>query len=264
MQDLKITLVQTDISWENPAENIHRTDEKLSSMEEIPDLVVLPEMFSTGFTMDVEKCAEGMDGPSVGFLKKKSAELRCVVTGSVLIKENNRFFNRMIWASPDGKIDHYDKRHLFSMGGEHLKMTAGKSRKVLDLKGWRINLQVCYDLRFPVWCRNSFKDGGYGYDAMVFIANWPSVRRDAYLSLLPARAIENISYVIWVNRTGKDGKGIDHSGDSRVIDPKGNIAGKANEHIECLLTVELSHSVLTETRKGFRVGPDWDKFEIRD
>ncbi|MBN1339358.1 MAG: nitrilase family protein [Bacteroidales bacterium] len=263
MQDLKITLVQTGIQWEDPAENIGRLEQKLSALNEKPDVIVLPEMFSTGFTMEVEKCAETMDGLSVDFMKRKSNETGCALTGSVLIREDNRFYNRMLWVTPDNKVEMYDKRHLFSMGGEHVMMSAGKSRKVVELNGWRIRLLVCYDLRFPVWCRNIFRDGKYDYDVLICIANWPLIRRDAYLALLPARAIENVSYMVWVNRTGMDGKGIAHSGNSMAIDPKGRMIAQAEADEDCLVTVQLSGEELTGFRDNFRVGPDWEQFSIQ-
>lgn len=264
MQDLKIALVQTDIEWENTEKNLRRLDHTLSSLDEKQDIIVLPEMFSIGFTMDVEKCSETMDGPSLSFMRRKSKELGCAITGSVLIREDNHHYNRMFWAMPDNSLEFYNKRHLFSMGGEHMRMTSGKSGKVVTYMGWRINLQICYDLRFPVWCKNTYREGEYGYDLLICIANWPSIRREAYLKLLPARAIENISYVVWVNRTGKDGKGILHSGDCMAIAPEGRIVNAVRNDKETVLSVLLSHSELSAFRESFQVGPDWDGFKIKE
>lgn len=262
MQDLTILLVQADMAWEDPKSNLKNLDPKLSKTSNQPDLIVLSEMFSTGFSMNVEKCAEGPNGFTMQWMKRKASDLNCVVAGSVLIREGGRYYNRFVWMNPDGSYQEYNKRHLFSMAGENQTMTAGRNKTIVEYRGWKILLQVCYDLRFPVWSKNEFIDGAHAYDAIIYIANWPEIRKQAYQCLLPARAIENQSYVLWVNRIGLDGKKIAHSGDSGVYDPHGNLISFANPHKDELLYSKLSASELLNSRKKFKIGPDWDSFQI--
>ncbi len=262
MTDLKVTLVQSDIVWESRDENLENFSSKLDSIKENPDLIILPEMFATGFSMNVMKCAEKEDGRIVNWLKNEAKSKNSVVTGSVLIEDNGKYYNRMFWMKPDGSYETYDKRHLFRMGKEHLTMSQGNERKIVELNGWKINLQICYDLRFPVWSKNRYNNGEYEYDVLLYVANWPEVRKAAYLSLIPARAIENQCYVIWVNRTGYDGNGVLHSGDSMIADPYGKIIAQANPGTEQFVSVTLSKQKLEDFRKKFAVGMDWDNFYI--
>lgn len=262
MQNLKLSIIQADLAWEDSRENLKRFDAKISGINLPTDLIVLPEMFNTGFTMHAEKCAEEEDEPTMQWLKEKAGNLSCIVAGSILIKEEGNYYNRFVWMRPDGTYDHYDKRHRFSMVGEHKVMSAGNSRKIVELKGWKINLQVCYDLRFPVWSKNTFGEGEYAYDLLVYIANWPEVRKGAYTKLLPARAIENQSYVVWVNRVGNDANGIYHSGDSGVYDLIGHQIASTEPGSEGVVQVSLSAEHLLNQRSKFRFGPDWDTFSI--
>ena len=262
MADLKTTLVQSNLIWEDIEANLKNFDRKIANIANSPDLIVLPEMFATGFTINVGKCAEKEDGQIVSWLREKAKQKNCVIAGSVLIEDEERYFNRMFWARPDGTYETYDKRHLFRMGNEHMTMSAGNERKIVDLNGWKINLQICYDLRFPVWSKNNFKDGEYEYDALLYIANWPEVRSQAYKSLLVARAIENQCYVIWENRVGKDGNNIFHSGDSMIVDPYGEIIYRAEAGKEQNISGILSKQKLEDFRKKFRLGMDWDEFAI--
>ncbi|MEZ5084369.1 MAG: amidohydrolase [Bacteroidales bacterium] len=262
MQDLTISLIQADLFWEDPDRNLSKFDRILGNIDPNSDLVVLPEMFNTGFTMNVQKCAETEKGKSIIWLRNKAKELNCVISGSLLIEEKNKFYNRLFWMRPDGSFEFYNKRHLFRMSNEHLTMTGGKEIKIVGLKGWKINLQVCYDLRFPVWSKNALTDGIHAYDILLYVANWPEIRKQAYEKLLHARAIENQAYVVWVNRVGKDGNNIVHSGDSSVIDPYGNVLKKALPMKEEILTAKLSWEVLSDFRKKFQVGLDWDDFRI--
>lgn len=262
MQDLKLALVQSDIVWENVPENLKALDRLLDHASGKTDVIVLPEMFNTGFTRNVDKCAEHMGGRTLEWMKLKAGEKDSVVAGSVLTEVDGRYFNRFYWVRPDGSYDTYDKRHLFSRAGEHLTMSAGTQRKIVHHKGWNICLMVCYDLRFPVWSMNRFKDGRYEFDVIIYISNWPEVRREAYLRLLPARAIENQSYVVWVNRTGKDGNGVAHSGDSLTVDPRGDMIVRAEGNREKILETLLPAKKLTEYRASFQLGPDWDIFTI--
>ncbi|MCD4736482.1 MAG: nitrilase family protein [Bacteroidales bacterium] len=262
MQDLKIVLVQTDIVWEDPEKNIIKLNGLLAQIPGDTDIIILPEMFQTGFTMNVEDASETTDGPSILWMKEKADELNTIITGSILTQVNGLYFNRMYWIGPEKPVVTYDKRHLFRMGMEHHVMSAGENTTITKYQDWKFNLQICYDLRFPVWSKNTFNDGNYKYDTLIYVANWPETRRDAYLSLLKARAIENQCYVIWVNRVGEDGSGIVYSGDSMVIDPGGKIIGQAKRAEEEMVFVGLSYSALVECRGNFRVGEDWDAFEV--
>lgn len=262
MQNLKTVIIQTDLVWENIEQNLDNLDNKLNQIVNPTDLIILPEMFNTGFTMNVQKCAQDSNGNSVAWLKEKAAEKNCVVTGSLLIRDAGRYYNRLYWVSPDGSYETYDKRHLFRMVQEHHTMSQGMHKKVVQLNNWKFNLQICYDLRFPVWSKNNFINNQFDYDVLLYIANWPEVRSFAYKSLLISRAIENQSYVIWVNRVGSDGNQVYHSGDSMVIDPMGNIIAKADPGADMVLPVELNQKDLFNLREKFKVGLDWDKFHI--
>jgi len=262
MIDQKIALIQSDIIWENTEKNLENFEKKLADSTGQTDLIILPEMFGTGFTMNVNKCAEKEDGKIVSWLKEQAKIRNCVIAGSVLIEDKGRYFNRMFWMRPDGAYETYDKRHLFRMGNEHKTMSQGIEQKIVELNGWRINLQICYDLRFPVWSKNNFKDGNYEYDVLLYIANWPEVRRHVYKSLLVARAIENQAYVIWVNRVGNDGNKIYHTGNSMIVDPYGKIISQAEAGKEQTITGMLSIQELTDFRNKFMVGMDWDEFSI--
>lgn len=266
--DLKITIIQTALDWEDVETNLSRFDLFLSRAGET-DLIILPEMFNTGFTMNTEGVYEEMDGRTVGWMKQKASEKGCVVAGSLIIKDNGNYYNRLIWMRPDGNYAYYDKRHLFRMADEDQYFDYGKKRLIVELKGWRICPMVCYDLRFPVWSRNSKLTDNGGvmgtepvYDLLLFVANWPKPRASAWSSLLPARAIENQAYVIGLNRIGQDGKGIEYSGDSVVIDPYGRKISDTEPEKESMETVTLSKQLLEEFRKKFPVAMDADHFNI--
>ncbi len=264
MEDIKIALIQSDIVWQDTGANLRKYDRILTNPEADSPLVILPEMFSTGFTMEVEQLEKPVGKQAFEWMRDKSVSLQKTITGSVLTEENGRYFNRMYWMRPDGSYAYYDKRHLFHMAGEHRVMTGGNERRIVKYGDWKFNLQICYDLRFPVWSKNRYDvhSDEYEYDVLVYIANWPEVRRQAYLPLLQARPIENQCYVIWVNRTGEDGNGISHSGDSRVIDPYGKIIAQLDAHQEGILDARLDGAKLQHFRNKFKVGLDWDNFEI--
>lgn len=262
MTDLNVTLVQAYLDWEKPETNLNNFDNKLNQIDYKPDLILLPEMFNTGFTMNVEKCAEDINGTTIQWLREKASKLNCVITGSLLIKDNNKYFNRLIWMRPDGTYESYNKRHLFSMVGEQKIISQGTEKKIVELNGWKINLQICYDLRFPVWSKNNFENEQHAYDVLLYVANWPAIRSNAYKLLLPARAIENQAFVMWTNRVGKDGNKIEHSGDSMVIDPIGRILAQAKPNQEELLNITLSAKELKNIRQKFKVGLDWDRVSI--
>lgn len=253
MQNLKVTLIQTSLFWENIDSNISLFDDKIDSISDETDLIVLPEMFTTGFSMNAQNLAQSMEGAAVKWLKEKSRSTRTDITGSMIIRENEKYFNRLIWAKPDGAISYYDKRHLFRMTGEEKVYSGGNKNITVELKGWKIRPFVCYDLRFPCWTRNI----GKSYDVAVFIANWPEKRSYHWKTLLLARAIENQCYVLGVNRVGKDGNGYYHSGDSSVIDFAGNILFTKKD-AESVYTASLSFKDLEEYRRSFPAWMDAD------
>ncbi len=263
MNDLKITIIQSDLHWENPLANLNNFDTKIDNVSEKADIIVLPEMFNTAFSINPAKCAETMDGPTVKWLQHKAKEKNCIIVGSILIDDNGAFYNRMVWMQPDGSYSTYDKRHLFRMSDEYKLFNGGNSRTVVEYKEWKINLNICYDLRFPVWGRNTYKDGEYEYDLMIYVANWPESRSYIWQTLLKARAIENQSYIIGVNRVGVDGFETSYSGDSMFVDPIGNVLLQASTSEEGIYTLQLSKASLHEFRNKFTVGLDWDEFEVK-
>jgi len=258
MQNLNLLLVQTKLHWENIEANLKMFDQKLQNVNDEIDLILLPEMFSTGFSMNAADIAEDMDGSAMKWLKEKSSSLNVVITGSLMIKENNQYFNRLIWMTPSQNYQTYDKRHLFSLAREESVYSKGKDQLIVELNGWRINMQICYDLRFPIWNRNR-----NNYDCLIFVANWPERRIEAWTKLLQARAIENQSYVIGLNRVGTDGNDVYHSGDSCVINPLGEIEFTQKDK-EIEQTSILSSDTLMKTRELLPFLADADKFDIVD
>ena len=258
MESLTISLVQADLKWEDIDANLLHFDQLLKEIPDNSEIVILPEMFSTGFTMQVDKFKKPVGRKSFHWLQQKAKSLQKVLVGSVLTEQNGKYFNRMVWMRPDGTYEYYDKKHLFQMGGEHKVMTAGNRQVVVTHKGKRFMLQICYDLRFPCFVRNAYQKGNYKYDAIIYIANWPQVRKQAYMSLLKARAVENQCFVIWVNRVGVDGKGVAHSGDTQIVDATGKTQVIAEKE-EQILTHTLDFSALNQFRNRFQVGLDWDK-----
>jgi len=241
-------------------------EEKINSMEEPTEIVVLPEMFSTGFSMRPESLAETMQGHTVDWMKRISRDKRIILTGSLVIEEDGKYFNRLIWMMPNGSMGYYDKRHLFGYAGEDKHYNAGNKRLIASVKGWKINLQICYDLRFPVWSRQqmtgSTDNAEPEYDVLIYVANWPQRRNHAWKTLLCARAIENQSYVIGVNRVGVDGNDIAHSGDSLVLNPMGEVLyHMANE--EDIFTIQLDKQELTDIRDKLPFLRDADRFHIQ-
>ncbi len=254
MQDLKVTLIQTTLFWEQIEANLAMFDAKLEGLESPSDLIILPEMFSTGFSMNPHKLAETMDGRAVTWIREKAASMGAVVTGSIMIEQDGRYYNRLVWAEPGGRLATYDKKHLFRYAGEHKVYSPGNSLLTVSLKGWKIRPFICYDLRFPLWTRN-FDNA---YDLAIFVANWPQRRSAHWRCLLVARAIENQAYVIGVNRVGNDGNGYYHSGDSAVIDPAGTTVFTMS-HAPCTKTLTLSASQITRYRSAFPAWQDADK-----
>lgn len=261
MSSLKFTLIQTALHWEDKEANLRMFEQKINAIDQT-HVVVLPEMFSTGFSMKPEQLAEKMDGPTIEWMKKTAAAKKIILTGSVIIEEDGNYFNRLIWMLPNGQFGFYDKRHLFAYGEEDKHYSAGTKRLIASVNGWKINLMVCYDLRFPVWARQQFnEERSFEYDVLIYVANWPQRRNTAWKSLLQARAIENQCYVIGVNRVGNDGNNIYHSGDSMVIDPLGEIIyHKADE--EEVFTSSLDKKHLEEVREKFQFWRDADDFQV--
>lgn len=256
MMDLKITLFQTNPYWENPTANLADLEEKIAQIDQT-DLIILPEMFNTGFTMNVEKVAETMNQTTHRWMKQMAKQTGAVMIGSLIIKENNKFYNRLLWVEPDGKTDFYDKRHLFRMGQENAVFEVGNRKIIKEWKGWKICPMICYDLRFPVWTRNRSLE----YDLLIFIAAWGEKRISAWDKLLMARAIENQSYVVGVNRIGIDGNEIAHNGHSAVIDFIGNPIFEAQEN-EIIQTITLNKVDLEQFRERFPAYLDADDFTI--
>lgn len=263
--DLTITLVQTHLHWEDKAANRSMLEEKIMGIDKT-ELVILPEMFTTGFSMNPAQLAETMEGESVLWMKKLAAKKRVIITGSLIIEENDNFYNRMIWMLPNGTYGYYDKRHLFAYAGEDQHYTAGNKRLVASVKGWRVLLLVCYDLRFPVWSRQAYhnlNDAGQPleYDLLIYVANWPDKRRHAWNTLLQARAIENQCFVAGVNRVGTDANGHLYAGDSLVADPLGTILYHKKD-AEDIHTITLQKDVLENNRQRLPFWKDGDDFRI--
>lgn len=260
MSSLTLTLVQTDLHWENKDANLEMLEKKINAISKPTHIVILPEMFTTGFTMKPEALAEKMDGPSVNWMKRMAAAKRVVITGSLVIEENGNYYNRLVWMLPNGQYGYYNKRHLFAFAEEDQHYTAGDQRFIASVNGWKINLMVCYDLRFPIWARQQFHQAnGYEYDVLIYVANWPVKRAHAWKTLLQARAIENQCYAIGVNRVGTDANGLHYSGDSLVANALGTVLyHKADEEDVFSITLEKSH--LSETREKLPFWREADPF----
>lgn len=261
MSPLSVTLIQTNLHWEDKKANLLAFEEKIRPLKGQTQLVILPEMFSTGFSMKPQELAEGMNGESVNWMKKVASENQLILTGSLIIEEGGCFFNRLIWMLPNGEYGTYDKRHLFGYAGEDKQYAAGSKRLIASVNGWKINLQVCYDLRFPVWARQQSQPAGPEYDLLVYVANWPERRRHAWMTLLQARAIENQCYVIGVNRVGDDGNKIYHSGDSMLINPMGEALYTKKDQ-EDVYTAILDPAHLQQVRNSLPFLKDADRFVI--
>lgn len=260
MSTLHCTLIQTNLHWENKEANLAMLEEKILSIKEQTQIVILPEMFNTGFSMKPSQFAETLDGPAIEWMKKIAATKKIILTGSLMIKENEQFFNRLIWMLPNGSYGMYDKRHLFAYGNEDEFYTAGNKRLIASVNGWKINLQVCYDLRFPVWARQQSTTEPE-YDLLIYVANWPQRRIHAWKTLLQARAIENQCYVIGVNRVGNDGNNIYHTGDSMIVNAMGEIL-YAKKDEEDIFTIALEKETLEQIRNKFPFWKDADSFTI--
>lgn len=263
---MKVTIIQTHLHWENRKKNLEHFNILIDSIKEETNLIILPEMFTTGFTMNPKIIAEN-DNVTLNWLKQKAKQKNAVITGSVSIKENDNHYNRLFWVEPNQTVSTYDKRHLFRMAKEDENYCAGIKKIIKQFNNWNVCPLICYDLRFPVWSRNTFKKISSTkceaeYDVLIYVANWPEVRNYPWKQLLIARAIENQCYVIGVNRIGVDGNGFNHSGDSMVINPRGEIISKTKANEESIETIILDKTYLDEFRKIFPVGLDADNFKL--
>lgn len=258
MEKLNLTLVQTTLHWENAQANRDHFSKILEEISEATDLILLPEMFSTGFSMNAKKLAEPTSGKTLQWMKERAHEKDAMVIGSVIIVEHDNYYNRLFAVSPDGKIKHYDKKHLFSFADEEKHYSAGKKKLIIDYRGWKICPLVCYDLRFPVWSRN-IED----YDLLLYVANWPQKRTEAWDSLLKARAIENMAYVAGLNRVGKDGNGHNYNGHSAVYDMLGTQISTVENEKTFTETLVLHKSALKKARHQFPFLNDRDTFTVR-
>ena len=262
MPTLTISTIQTNLLWEESSANLRLLEEKIIAIEDKTEIVVLPEMFSTGFSMRAEQLAETMGGETVSWMKRVSRENGIILTGSIMIREEEKHFNRLIWMLPNGEYGYYDKRHLFAYGEEDQHYSAGSKRLIASVKGWTINLLICYDLRFPVWARQQIKENSPEFDVLIYVANWPERRSHAWKTLLCARAIENQCYVVGVNRVGTDANNIYYSGNSLVIDPLGQVLYHMADE-EDTNTITLSKEKLEEVREKFPFWKDADGFNIQ-
>ncbi|MBC7948123.1 MAG: nitrilase family protein [Chitinophagaceae bacterium] len=271
-QTLRITTIQSHLIWEDKAANLAMFEKKIMGIREKTEIVVLPEMFSTGFSMEPQRLAETMDGPSVQWMRRIASEKKIILTGSLIIADDTgdtppRYYNRLIWMLPNGQYGFYDKRHRFAYAGEDKMFTSGNKRLIASVKGWKINLLICYDLRFPVWARQSTLSSASSngacpeYDVLIYVANWPDKRSHAWRTLLQARAIENQCYTVGVNRIGSDGNQIQYIGDTMVVDPLGEVLyqKKEEDHVN---TITLDKAHLNTIRERFPFWRDADYFQV--
>ncbi|WP_281636975.1 amidohydrolase [Flavobacterium marginilacus] len=254
---MKTAILQSALVWENPQANRNHFEKKINAIDETVDLIVLPEMFSTGFTMNSSAVAETMQGETVLWLQSLAKAKKTAITGSLVITENGNFYNRLVFVFPSGEIQFYDKRHLFTLAGEDEIYTAGNKKLIVEYKGWKICPLICYDLRFPVFARNVEE-----YDLLIYVANWPKIRINAWDSLLKARAIENVSYTIGVNRVGEDDNKFVHNGHSQAVDFLGNYILEPVEN-EGVFKLELNKAELLLARKKFNFLNDRDAFTLK-
>jgi predicted amidohydrolase len=257
MQDLRVALIQADLVWEKPHQNRLDFSKKIAAISQDIDLIVLPEMFNTGFTMNPHAVAETMDGETINWLKNIAKEKNCAITGSLIIQEENKYYNRLVFAFPQGEIEIYDKHHTFSLAGEDKVYAAGKKKLIVDYKGWKICPLICYDLRFPVWSRNT-----EDYDLLIYVANWPKTRIAAWDTLLKARAIENMTYCIGVNRVGLDANAYEYIGHSSAYDSLGKIISNIPDSFEDTTIINLNREHLKKTRKKLQFLNDRDEFQM--
>jgi len=266
LKNLTVTIIQTALHWQNRSANLHHIEKLITQINTATNLIVLPEMFTSGFTMEAQSVADVTKGEVLQWMQTMALKKNAVIVGSVVIKEEDNFYNRLLWVKPDGSFEFYNKRHLFRMAKENEHYAEGKSRLITTLNDWRICPLVCYDLRFPAWSRNvnwgNKFEQTHQYEVLIYVANWPERRSHAWKSLLVARAIENQCYVIGVNRIGLDGNDINYTGDSMIINPLGEIMSKTKANEESIETITLNLNELNNYRITFPANNDADEFEI--
>lgn len=263
MYNLNVAFIQSDLKWEDKAFNREHFSEFIGEVRDGTDLILLPETFTTAFPVDPIEFAEGENGPTMLWLKDKAKMKNAVICGTILLKKDGLYRNSLIWMRPDGSFELYHKRHPFSIGGENKVITKGSERLIVELKGWKISPFVCYDIRFPVWARNRYQNESYEYDLAFYLANFPDSRMIVWNGLLVARAIENQAFVIGVNRVGEDPHGLHYSGESQVIDPRGNIISNVEAYKEGIGYATLEYENLQKFRTKFPLGPDWDSYDVK-
>jgi predicted amidohydrolase len=267
LKNLNVTIIQTALHWQNKPGNLVNFEKLIDQIDKPTELIVLPEMFTSGFTMDAKNVADKANGEVLSWMRSMASKKQATIVGSAVIEEDGKNYNRLLWVKPDGNFEIYNKRHLFRMANENEHYAEGKSRLITAIHNWHICPLVCYDLRFPAWSRNISWSQNFErkhqYEVLIYVANWPERRNHAWKSLLVARAIENQCYVIGVNRIGKDGNDINYSGDSMVINPLGEIISKTQAHQESVESIELNLKDLLEYRTSFPAIHDADEFEIK-
>ena len=256
--ELRISFIQSNLIWENPEANRQVFEKKINQIDSVTDLIILPEMFTTGFSMNASRLAETLGGETVLWMKKLASKKQAAITGSIIISENNHFYNRLIFVHPSGEIQFYDKRHTFTLAKENEVFSAGKSKLIIDYKGWKICTLICYDLRFPVWSRNV-----ENYDLLIYIASWPKTRISAWDTLLKARSIENMCYTIGVNRIGKDANDFEYTGHSIALDCLGNSLSKENNEQDDIVSLTLKKTTLNHYKDKLRFLNDKDGFILK-
>jgi predicted amidohydrolase len=261
-ENLDVTLVQTYLHWEDKSLNLKRMENHINSIKNLTDIIILPEMFSTAFTMN-NSLYEEMDGETIRWMQKMAKQTNAAVCGSIIIKEENNFYNRFIFAEPNNKISFYDKHHTFRMANEQKHYSSGENKNIIEYRGWKILPLICYDLRFPVWSRNKSSNNELEYDLIIYVANWPEKRNPAWKALLPARAVENQSFVAAVNRIGMDGNGTNYTGDSGIWGVLGDNLLPFSPEEEQVKSWVISLPWLKEFRKNFPVWMDADEFELK-
>lgn len=261
-ENIRISLIQTSLFWEDRKQNINHLEGLIGGLKDRTDIIVFPEMFTSGFSLDTTKEVDTMGGETLAWMKKMASDLNAVLCGSLRISEEGKFYNRFVWVQADGEIKHYDKRHLFGFANEDDHFTRGEEKLIINYRGWKILPLVCYDLRFPVWSKNRLVNGEAEYDLLIYTANWPKVRNHVWKNLLIARALENQVFVAGVNRVGLDNNDLEYSGDSSIISPYGGYLSEAQPEHEDIIHSELDYNLLNDFRKKFPVLKDADNFEI--
>ena len=264
MQNLNLAYIQADLRWEDKRANLTHFEELLAQVQPETDLILLPETFTTAFPVDPKRFAEPLDGPTMQWLHNQANAKNAVIATTFPIEKDGHYYNSLVWMRPDGSFELYFKRHTFTMGGEDKLVERGEKQLIVELNGWKIKPMVCYDIRFPIWARNRYKDGQYEYDLAFYLANFPDSRMIVWNTLLVARAIENQAYWIGVNRVGEDAHGLHYSGESQVINARGEIVAKAEPYKEAVVNATLDYDALQRFRTKFPLGPDWDGFQLNN